>query len=957
MKNMKIHSALTIAFFAYLATAACRLPQAPEPGSTAGTIVLSVGAQDGRTILPTKPLFEDFVLSFEGPAGANVPPEQTLKPGRTVSLQLAPGAWTIRARGYVLHGGARKAAAEGSAKVDVVAGKAIDVRIPVASIMAGAEKGTFEYALSSDGVPISGWSVRLEAYVKQDPNQAPLLNLAGGAPLSGSLECDPGYYLLTATAAAANGDIAVRTEIVHIASNLVSAARFAFASADFVSAVSVSGTVACNANGQALYITQLTLTETDGSIIETVYPDFDGRWTTRIATHAGGRQLRFSVRFGYNGAYLDRALPSTCTVADADINDLNLSLDLTLINLAGSLAFDGSPSYAPEYARIEAYPAKTPDPAARLGSASWSSGSDGSWTMPIDSRTSAAPLFFYVCWQSGYNRETGVWATADVDSYQDADIAGIRLTADPRIADGSMATISGALNLSANGNPISQARVDAFPITQVPNGDLNKQCVVENGRWYVTLPKQTADVRIGFDVSFIHNGIGVHRRLEQTAVIRDQDLTLDLALDARLVVLSGTLQAYVDGTPIDMGAHDAGINTELDYYRCDPQGRWKAVFDASPRPVPMSARIVIHPSSGSASTFSWSNESWTGPLYSDKDVDNIAIDLRFISASGTFRASVDGVPYPPEKAIILASFDPDCPNNFSIGRTQCSPDGSWRVLYLDPGSVRPGYFYAAVGDSQDLRGYVALPPKSQDIGLAPATGIAIEADLVSREVRGTLVRAGADLGQTPSAWRIAAVKSIDRIGGIFALSDPSPYFVGSAEVRSGSWRMRVLLPRGDEEGIQYLAYLQPAENYSPLPSMVRFTPGAYPNTQKTVDLDLDEMAPWGCSASGTAVVPSGSRMGIMAIASQDMAFENGSPLPRRKIDILNYSARPVESADEEWRLELPRRTGPYDAWFMAYDIAADGTARFYVTTSPVRVDGRDLTGIVLDPAAMRELMP
>jgi len=222
----------------------------------------SAGADTNASVMRTAiPDFGDtkFVYLLSAESEGEEPVAQPVTPGTEVPLELKSAAWTITVKAYKTSVADTNLALQGSAGVNVFAGKTAELTIGLRPVTADAEggifSGTLDYTVNftSDSISYPG-----------DINYA-LLNVfppEGGAPVktidvwntakadgankkaSGTVALDAGYYRVTLELNRNDGGTqkyAGKTDVLHIYKDTVTPAAYTF-TADEFSALIPSGT-------------------------------------------------------------------------------------------------------------------------------------------------------------------------------------------------------------------------------------------------------------------------------------------------------------------------------------------------------------------------------------------------------------------------------------------------------------------------------------------------------------------------------------------------------------------------------------------------------------------------------------------------------------------------------------------------------------------------------------------
>jgi len=204
-----------------------------------GLVITVLGEKAAtRTLYPkTTPVFTKYVLEFEGPAGAEQE-DITIEQGETSATvsDLAAGQWIVTAKGYVDINGTECVAAEGSATVTVGGGSSTQyLNIPIKALL-GPDTGDFTYDIK---FPQTVETAQLRiALFGEDPSQGTTVNLLTDGS-EGTIPLPAGYYQMFIELNTGS-QIAGRTEIVHIYSNMETIADYTITDGDFTTPTAIA---------------------------------------------------------------------------------------------------------------------------------------------------------------------------------------------------------------------------------------------------------------------------------------------------------------------------------------------------------------------------------------------------------------------------------------------------------------------------------------------------------------------------------------------------------------------------------------------------------------------------------------------------------------------------------------------------------------------------------------------
>ena len=196
----------------------------PETPGT-GRITVRLAGNGARTLLPSAPVYDSYVIDFAGPAGAPAVASLTKDQAAMdagVSLDVPEGAWTITVTGRVSIRGISGIedgvypAAKGQKSVTITRGENTDAVIDLA-FSADQGEGALTYTVT---LPAHAQSAVLKV-LKLDGTEVHSFDLRT-AP-SGSAKLNSGYYLVQAAVDGYGSDKTVKTEILHIYQGLTTA--------------------------------------------------------------------------------------------------------------------------------------------------------------------------------------------------------------------------------------------------------------------------------------------------------------------------------------------------------------------------------------------------------------------------------------------------------------------------------------------------------------------------------------------------------------------------------------------------------------------------------------------------------------------------------------------------------------------------------------------------------------
>jgi hypothetical protein len=228
---------LTLIALGAFALAGCTNPLAPpeQTHETGGntSVLVRIGSAGARTLLPQQN-FTKYVLTFSTTAqNVSIPGPVTLTGTNAGVINLDPADWTIDVIGYVSINGQEYEAARGQGSALTTMGQQEVVDITLSASITG-DDGYFTWTVdTSAATRVTSATLSIDNTIKEGDLQS---NLTDTVPLA------PGYHLLKVELRTEYG-IAVRTEVVHIYSNMETLASYVFTDDDFGKIITLSGTM------------------------------------------------------------------------------------------------------------------------------------------------------------------------------------------------------------------------------------------------------------------------------------------------------------------------------------------------------------------------------------------------------------------------------------------------------------------------------------------------------------------------------------------------------------------------------------------------------------------------------------------------------------------------------------------------------------------------------------------
>ena len=313
----------------------------PNPHTKGNGIKISISADtfNGRTLYPDA-IFTKYVLSFSGPLEHE---DVTLESGTTSVLidDLVLGVWTITAKGYVKISGSEYAAAEGSAAVTVISGKTQNLTIHISAQQKDEVSGFFSYSVKYPSSKINSGNINIYR-VGDYERSGDSYGLYNGAA-SRSIELTPGYYVMTIRLYNSY-QTAVRTEIVHIYSNMETKAEYTFVEDDFIDLITLNGSIDIRVNGELPESADIYAYLNTGSGYydneignSRVNLSDKNTWSMVIPAFDQDTFLYFRVEASIDGSYMEKRTDKSVTVKDQN-RTVNLgTVNIEAITLRGTI--------------------------------------------------------------------------------------------------------------------------------------------------------------------------------------------------------------------------------------------------------------------------------------------------------------------------------------------------------------------------------------------------------------------------------------------------------------------------------------------------------------------------------------------------------------------------------------------------------------------------------------------
>jgi hypothetical protein len=326
-------------------------PENNEPEGITGQEVTFFINTPARTLLPNTPVFDKYSLSFTANEGQAEPEENPVElDGDSESIMLAPGSWTVTAKGLV-HLENVPGIADGyyegavSEPVDFSVGftGSNTVNITITGGIQAGVKGLFSYAVSFPEDVIGG-ELRILNLEAQPVTGLNPVDLIPTANRSGTMTLDPGYYLLQVELENADHQYAYKTEILHIYSSLTTTADdsngYVFTAANFAPMTDLSGQVILSTSPGLDPQVTLSLYRDNGytNLIESPALGETGSWNAKISSYYTSVYLKATVDYdGYTQLVLTKG-----PVALASTTATDWEIDAQLLDLSGTVQLDAA---------------------------------------------------------------------------------------------------------------------------------------------------------------------------------------------------------------------------------------------------------------------------------------------------------------------------------------------------------------------------------------------------------------------------------------------------------------------------------------------------------------------------------------------------------------------------------------------------------------------------------------
>jgi len=261
MKNIKQIVRVTVGLLALLAMiTACETPiDGPEAKVGPAKVMIRIGNEDGRTLLPQDPAFTRYELTVQKDGALAKKEDSTGIAGAGAAVFLDKGTWTITVQAYQELGSGAEArevaAAEGSARVTISgsAGQTVDVALKPLP-MTSPVKGRLTWNIKLPGAA----DTALMSLKQGNTVILSDINLLIKDNNPGRRDLDPGYYDLSIFMSRDRGNLTAGVyHTVHIYPGMVTPAGLDLSGTVFTDKVYVAVTFAGLRKGTTFSISEV----------------------------------------------------------------------------------------------------------------------------------------------------------------------------------------------------------------------------------------------------------------------------------------------------------------------------------------------------------------------------------------------------------------------------------------------------------------------------------------------------------------------------------------------------------------------------------------------------------------------------------------------------------------------------------------------------------------------------
>jgi len=280
--------------------------------SAESRVLIRLAGSDGRTIMPSVPVFSRYELTFQkGNEIETVNAEAVT--GSGVMVTLSEGTWMITLNGYQKINGKEYIAAKGTYQLSINSNQesySVEIELkPIPINDANVANGVFGYSFTLPNADTAVLSLKnLDGYVEE-------INLKNGS--SGSFELAPGYYDMSVILTR-DSQYAGLFEAIHIYSGLESKAEFDITNIEFAEKVYLAGNLGGIRIGtvKVLYDNEEKTIELERNILKR-----SNFWYTDIPASNIGKKVE--IIFEFFGQIVKKEIPILEAKGSAGV-DLNI---------------------------------------------------------------------------------------------------------------------------------------------------------------------------------------------------------------------------------------------------------------------------------------------------------------------------------------------------------------------------------------------------------------------------------------------------------------------------------------------------------------------------------------------------------------------------------------------------------------------------------------------------------
>jgi len=280
-------------------------------GKASGNVVIKLAGSDGRTVMPTVPVFSRYALTLQHDDAVLSPGTDGIN-GAGITVNLTEGTWTITLNAYQEINGKEILAANGTYELTIEPSQksyTVVMNLNPIAIEDAVDNGLFTFDITLPS------NVDSAILILDDVEYDLLNDSSTGTVATGTVELAAGYYdfniILTK-----NGQSAGVFESTHIYSGLTSAAVLDLSNIRFADKVYLTGHLG------GIRIGTITITGENGTVIKTVELNDNSAkrsnsWLTDISAEYIGETVSVSLEF--NGETVSKDVILTVK-GSADVN-------------------------------------------------------------------------------------------------------------------------------------------------------------------------------------------------------------------------------------------------------------------------------------------------------------------------------------------------------------------------------------------------------------------------------------------------------------------------------------------------------------------------------------------------------------------------------------------------------------------------------------------------------------